>query len=267
MHERTPHSIDENDLQALADGQLPPPHAQAVRERLGAEDAKRLAAWQLQRERLRALHAGMAQEPLPEPLRSTAARLQERQDRQTLLWRWGGMAASVLLAFGLGWTLHGQWQPGHAGSATPLASVQRFAQQAAVAHAVYQPEQRHPVEVGAAQQEHLVQWLSKRLGAQLKAPVLQSRGYELVGGRLLPGDDGARAQFMYQDSGGERITLYVTVLPKGSSPGATAFRFEEGSPVAAFYWIDGDFGYALSGNLPRNTLLELSELVYSQLTG
>jgi anti-sigma factor RsiW len=36
----------------------------------------------------------------------------------------------------------------------------RFVRQAAVAYAVYQPEQRHPVEVAADQQEHLVQWLS-----------------------------------------------------------------------------------------------------------
>ena len=53
----------------------------------------------------------------------------------------------------------------------------------------------------------------------------------------------------------------------GTSPGATAFRFEEGNPASAFYWIDGEFGYALAGNLPRNSLLELSKLVYSQLTG
>ena len=78
--------------------------------------------------------------------------------------------------------------------------ARQFAQQAAVAHAVFQPEVRHPVEVTAAQQEHLVQWLSKRLGRPLKVPVLAAQGYELVGGRLLPGDDGARAQFMYQNS-------------------------------------------------------------------
>ena len=263
MHDRTPHSIDENDLQALADGQLPPPHAQAVRERLGAEDAKRLAAWQLQRERLHALHAGMAQEPLPEPLRSTAARLQERHDRQTLLWRWGGMAASVLLAFGLGWTLHGQWQPGHAGSATPLASVQRFAQQAAVAHAVYQPEQRHPVEVGAAQQEHLVQWLSKRLGRPLTLPVLTQQGFELVGGRLLPGETGARAQFMFQNGAGQRITLYLGALDSAASE--TAFRFADDGPVPGFYWTDTGFGYALSGPLSRAQLLELATAIYQQL--
>ena len=110
-----------------------------------------------------------------------------------------------------------------------------------------------------------MQWLSKRLGAELKAPVLQSAGYELVGGRLLPGDDGARAQFMYQNPAGNRITLYVTVLARGTPPAPTAFQFDEGNPVSAFSWIDGRFGYALAGNLPRMELLDLSKLVYSQL--
>lgn len=264
MKNSTPRPIDDNALHALADGRLAPPRAQALRERLRAEDTERLAAWELQRKRLRALHAGMAQEPLPEPLRSTAARLQERHDRQTLLWRWGGMAASVLLAFGLGWTLHGQWQPGHAGSATPLASAQRFAQQAAVAHAVYQPEQRHPVEVAAAQQEHLVQWLSKRLGRPLTLPVLTAQGFELVGGRLLPGENGARAQFMYQNAAGQRITLYLGALD-GTDKGETAFRLYADGPVPAFYWLDQGFGYALSGPLARDALLALATAVHQQL--
>jgi anti-sigma factor RsiW len=264
MHESTPRPIDEDDLHALADGRLDPPRARAVRERLGADATARLAAWELQRERLRALHAGMAQEPLPEPLRSTAARLQEQHDRQTLLWRWGGMAASVLLAFGLGWTLHGQWQAGRTMSATPLASAQRFAQQAAVAHAVYQPEQRHPVEVAAAQQEHLVQWLSKRLGRPLTLPVLTAQGFELVGGRLLPGENGARAQFMYQNAAGQRITLYLGALD-GAGAAETAFRLHTDGPVPAFYWLDQGFGYALSGPLARDALLALATAVHQQL--
>jgi anti-sigma factor RsiW len=71
--------------------------------------------------------------------------------------------------------------------------------QAGFAHAVYLPEKRHPVEVAAAEQDHMVQWLSKRLGKPLKIPQLGAQGFELVGGRLLPGDSGARAQFMFQN--------------------------------------------------------------------
>ncbi|MBK7471747.1 MAG: anti-sigma factor [Betaproteobacteria bacterium] len=250
---------DENDLHALVDGKLSPQDRAQVEAALAGNPALRadVEAWRSQRDALRELGMNAAEGAVPVRF------LDIVQPRRAPWLPWlGGALAGAMMGVA-GWLGHA-W---YAGTGDAADARVRFVHDARVAHAVYSPEVRHPVEVGADQSAHLVQWLSKRLGAQLKAPVLQSRGYELVGGRLLPGDDGARAQFMYQDSGGERITLYVTVLPKGSSPGATAFRFEEGSPVAAFYWIDGDFGYALSGNLPRNILLELSKLVYSQLTG
>ena len=50
--------------------------------------------------------------------------------------------------------------------------LMRLRSAALVAYAVYAPEVRHPVEVAATQQEHLVQWLSKRLGRPLKVPDL-----------------------------------------------------------------------------------------------
>ena len=62
-----------------------------------------------------------------------------------------------------------------------------IARRAAIAHATYSPEVRHPVEVGADDEQHLVGWLSKRLGIKLRAPKLDEAGMSLVGGRLLPG--------------------------------------------------------------------------------
>jgi len=221
--------------------------------------------WQAQRDQLKALHQDLLRAPVPEALQAAALRLAGRQAQQAQWWRWGGMAASVLFAFVLGWTGRAQWHGGPAQAAVQ-APTQRFAQQAALAHAVYQPEVRHPVEVGAAQQEHLVQWLSKRLGRPLQLPVLAPQGYELVGGRLLPGDTGARAQFMYQDGAGQRITLYLGALPSlPSAAQETGFQFAEDGPVPGFYWTDAGFGYALSGQLSRAQLLELATAVYRQL--
>ena len=158
------------------------------------------------------------------------------------------------------------------GLATPLlrapppaapAAAATFPMRAARAHAVYSPEVRHPVEVDASQQEHLVRWLSKRLGLDLKVPVLAAEGFELLGGRLLPGPDGPVAQFMYQESGGKRLTLYVSRPNRAES--VTAFRFAQEGPIAVFYWIDRDCGYALSGELDRATLTRVATAVYKQL--
>lgn len=296
-HTPSPRSADEiARWHALVDGQLSPSDAAFLREQLQSDqDAlETIGHWQTQRDRLQALHMDVIQAPVPDALVAAALRAAGRREQHAQWWRWGGIAASVLIAFVLGWTGRSQWS-GHtggqmlAGNAAPLAidalaPMQRFARQASVAHAVYQPEVRHPVEVMAAQQDHLVQWLSKRLDRPLKVPVLSTLGYELVGGRLLPGDTGARAQFMYQNGAGQRITLYLGALMPAATaaapaenvsaqtpvaaqlmPATTAFQFTQEGPVPGFYWTDAGFGYALSGQLSRAELLELATAVYPQL--
>ena len=146
---------------------------------------------------------------------------------------------------------------------TATLPVSAFAHQAAIAHVVYSPEVRHPVEVGADQEAHLVTWLSKRLGTSIHPPRLAKLGYDLVGGRLLPGQSGPVAQFMYHDASGQRLTLYVST--EQSQNRDTGFRFSEQGPVNVFYWIDGKFGYALSGSLDRTALSRVADVVYAQL--
>ncbi len=109
-----------------------------------------------------------------------------------------------------------------------------------------------------------MQWLSKRLGSALVIPKLGAQGFFLVGGRLLPGNQGPAAQIMYQDKTGTRLTLYV--LQETGNP-ETAFRFANEGKVSVFYWLDGPFGYALSGELPRERLLAIAETSYRQLVG
>ena len=160
------------------------------------------------------------------------------------------------MSFGLGWM-------GRSYQADRMVDMAALPHRAAVAYAVYAPEVRHPVEVGAEQQDHLVKWLSKRLGHELKLPLLAQQGFDLVGGRLLPGGKGPVAQFMYQDSKGQRITLYVS--RRDAEPQDTAFRFSQEDKVAVFYWIDGKLGYALSAEMDRARLLTVATVVYRQL--
>lgn len=279
-------------LNALVDGRLPAERQAETLARLAEDTEARdtLHAWQAQREALRALHRPLLDEPIPETLLAAARRGQQGRSQIDQWWRWGGMAAAVTLAFGVGWMSRGQiGNPST--SAAPMAAAsarpaQMFVQQASFAHAAFSPEVRHPVEVTAAQQEHLVQWLSKRLGKPLKVPVLASQGYELVGGRLLPGDGGnggVRAQFMFQNTTGGRVTLFLGAIdslpaakPGGAASAApaapaspvnreTAFRYSSDGPVPSFYWVDQGFGYALSGAVSQPELMQLAQLVYQQL--
>lgn len=232
-------------------------------------DDDALPDWAAQRDALRQLHRDVLDEPVPLALLAAAERAERRRTHQASWLRWGGMAAGLLIAFAAGWLASGQWSPGIGGRVMARGPLgPEFVHAAAVAHAVYAPEKRHPVEVAAAEQQHLVQWLSRRLDRPLKVPDLSAEGYTLVGGRLLPGDAGARAQFMFEDSAGQRITLYLGALADAAAvapAGESAFRFAAEGPVPSFYWVEGGFGYALAGKLPRESLLRLATVVYRQL--
>src|SRR6185295_11260458 len=138
---------------------------------------------------------------------SVPARLRARSRRwRAIAIAAGWVMAGICIGALAGWQLHASRS-----LVAQQAEVPSFVKRAAIAHATYSPEVRHPVEVGADQEQHLVAWLSKRLGAPVRAPKLDSIGYALVGGRLLPGDNGPVAHFMYQTEKGRRITLYVRI--------------------------------------------------------
>lgn len=244
--------VTEAELHAYVDGALPPARACEVAEYLGQNEdaALRVSAYRVQNSQLHTAYDALLVETLPQCLRVGGA-VRRRS------WYPYAAAALLMLASGTaGWHLHDR-VTGSRAQTTQIARV------AAMAHAVYSPEVRHPVEVGADQEEHLVRWLSKRLGASLKIPHLARQGYALVGGRLLPGERGPAAQFMYQDTKGQRLTLYVRVSNDVRAP--TAFRFAQENGVGVFYWLDGRLGYALSGETDRNELLRVADAVYQQL--
>jgi anti-sigma factor RsiW len=244
-------NITEYELHAYADGQLDDARRVQVEKHLAhyPEASESVRVWREQNEALRAFYNPVLNESVPQRL--LAARAPRRR------WPIYALAAGVMgLGFALGWIMH-------ASQTDRFVEAAALPRRAAVAYAVYAPEVRHPVEVGAEQQDHLVKWLSKRLGSELKAPLLTQQGFDLVGGRLLPGGKGPVAQFMYQDARGQRITLYVS--QRDAEPRDTAFRFSQEDKVAVFYWIDGKLGYALSGEMDRASLLAVATVVYRQL--
>jgi anti-sigma factor RsiW len=275
MERSPPGPVTEDEIHAMVDGQLSSDALAALQERLALDPQAQatLQRWERQRNALRGLHQEVLAEALPTTLVTAAQQTADSQQQMDQWWRWGGRAAGLMLAFGIGWIANTTWQaawPDRATIATLVNSgiAPEFAREASIAHAVFSPEVRHPVEVAAADQAHLVQWLSKRLGKQLKIPSLTPQGYELVGGRLLAGDLGARAQFMFQNSTGVRLTLYLGAVDKAAGStvaGETAFRFTQEGAVSSFYWFDQGFGYALAGQIARQDLMKLAEAVYRQL--
>jgi anti-sigma factor RsiW len=243
----SPVPIRDEELSAFLDGELDSARAAALELELARDAAlaEQVRDLRKQRELLHNRFDPVLQEPPP-------ARLLRRRAMSPWL---RACAAALLLAIGgmLGWWLRGTQEP-----VPPVAIVHN----AAVAHAAYTPEVRHPVEVTAKEEAHLVAWLSKRLGAQVRAPQLGELGYELLGGRLLPEPGRPGAQFMYQDASGKRLTLYVSTDVANRD---TAFRYASEGGLHVFYWIDRQLGYALSGDLDKNEMLRIARAVYERL--
>ncbi len=246
-------SVSEDELNAYVDGELPADRRMVVEAWLAAhpDDAAKVAAWRKQAELIRARYGAVADETPPR--RFDVNRLTRR--------RYGAMAAAVaaiVAAFvsggALGWTARG------VEGARP-SDLTRFTADALDAYRLYVVEVRHPVEVPGDQRPHLDEWLSKRVGSPLRAPELDKIGLKLVGGRLLPGPTGATAFFMYETPSGERFTLYCG----RTADRDTALRYTTGPQNAAYYWVDGDVAYVLSGPPERDKLHEIAQAAYEQI--
>jgi anti-sigma factor RsiW len=245
--------VTEDELNAYVDDELPADRRSTVEAWLltHPDDAVRVAAWRKQAELIRERYGHLAYEP--PPYRLTIERLVRRRYRPIL----SAVAASVaafMFGAAAGWTAHTI-------ETEKPSDLARFTSDALVAYRLYAVEVRHPVEVPGDQRPHLEAWLSKRVGSPLHPPELDKQGLKLVGGRLLPGPTGASAFFMYESSSGERFTLYCGQ----TGDRETALRYTEGEHNAAYYWVDRNLAYVLSGPMEAGKLREIAQAAYDQI--
>jgi anti-sigma factor RsiW len=244
-------AVTEDELHAYIDNELPAERRGDVEAWLSthADDAERVQAWRAMAEALHARYDGVADEAVPKRLEI------ERLTRQPRKWMMGAIAAA-LLAFvaggAVGWVAHGA-------AASPSA-FQNLTLDALDAHRLYVVEVRHPVEVPGSERTHLQQWLTKRCGWDVRAPVLETTGLKLVGGRLLPGPTGPASFLMYESPTGERFTLYTS---RGKTETAQ-MRYTAAENSGAMYWSENGVGYVLSGPTDKDRLNQVARLVYDQ---
>lgn len=248
-------SISNKDLHAFVDGQLEASRIQAVKDYLkeNPEAMKQVKAYHQINQMLHTQFDSVLEEPIPPYLTD---RLEEKV---RINWLQAAAVAGLMIFSGyLGWIIKEN-------QTTPeIITVVHLVEPATFAHTIYTPEVNHPVEVKAEEKEHMSQWLSKRMQANINVPNLSGYGFELLGGRLLPSLDRMACQMMYEDANGNRVTLYIR---RGSwDSKQTAFRYSQQDNMQVIYWIDGDFGYALVGDLTKQDLTRLSHATYQQLT-
>jgi anti-sigma factor RsiW len=250
-------TVSEDDLHAFVDGELPAARREAVAAWLAEhpEEAARVAAWRAQAEGIRTRYGAVAEEPVPERLKLDYLARFAHSSRRF----WMGTAAAALVAFviggGAGWFAHGA-------VAAPPDGFRTLTTDALEAHKLYVVEVRHPVEVPGAERTHMTKWLSKRLGQPLQVPDLSAMNLKLVGGRLLPGPNGASAFYMYESPNGERYTVYCA---KAIAEPQTALRFKADKRFGAVYWVENRLAVVVSGPDQRAQLETVAKSVYDQM--
>ena len=263
-------AITDADLQAYVDDRLPAARQTAVEEFLlqNPDVAERMEAYAAQKSAIRALHRDKLDETIPDRLLRAATG--EGAGSKRAPWfpafqsggpAWRIAAGLVIACVGAmaGWTGRGTLaseapvsQQADA-AATAETGLPRWA---AMAHRVYSPDMKRPVELDAREEPLLVKWLSRRLRTPIRPPALSTFGYHLIGGRLLSGPQGPVAQFMYQDAAGQRLTLYVSGEQTTDPQGSVQFA-KEGS-VNVYYWFYDKLGYAMSADVDKARLEPLA---------
>ena len=254
-------AITEDDLHAYVDGLLSDDDRAAVEAWLAErpEEQARVEEWRKQADILRNAFASYAAaHPHDASMLTPQKRDRAWRAKPVLL-----QTAAALLIFVAGAAAGRLLPPSFS---TPqdvtLASLTTdIPAQAKSAYLIYASEVRHPVEVGAGEQQHLATWLGKRLGYPFTIPDLSKIGYDLVGGRLIPVSGKPGAMLMYQDKAGRRVTVLIGHNEENRT---TSFRMASADGIETFYWIDNELGYAVSAELTRDEVQAIAEECYRQ---
>jgi anti-sigma factor RsiW len=258
---KRPDAITEDDLHAYVDGLLSDDDRAAVEAWLAErpEEQARVEEWRKQADILRNAFASYAAaHPHDASMLSPQKKARTWRAKPVLL-----QTAAALLIFVAGAAAGRLLPPSFS---TPqdvtLASLTTdIPAQAKSAYLIYASEVRHPVEVGAGEQQHLATWLGKRLGYPFTIPDLSKIGYDLVGGRLIPVSGKPGAMLMYQDKTGRRVTVLIGHNEENRT---TSFRMASADGIETFYWIDNELGYAVSAELTRDEVQAIAEECYRQ---
>ena len=235
-------------LSAYLDGELSSEEMQQIRIWLAenSQAQQMLEDYQLQQNLVHDKYDAVLDEPIPEYL--------IHSNKSSNHFPWQQMAASFIL-FCFGFVLAWQLKPAEINFNSTQAKVQG----ALNAYSLYSKENLHAVEV-KADVAHLMPWLSDRIGRDMNAPVYASLGYDFLGGRLMTEGRAAAALLMYQNSQGQRITLYVS-----NSPYAPSAAFYNQANVNSFIWQNKLSTFILVGEIEQKMLKNLAKMTNKQL--
>jgi len=229
---------DRIDLNALADGELEPARANALRARLATDEPLRAVY-----DEIVATRAALETLPRPEVSEDFAQRLQALAESQRpapafLFAEWRNIAAAMIVTAVA------------ASSATYLLTPHgtSFEELAAAGHRRSLLAQSS-VDVASSDRHTVKPWLDAKLGVSPPAPDLGSAGYPLIGGRVDVLGQVVMPTLVYRHN---EHTISLFASPSG--PGTSPARQLPSSGYNIIEWTAGGFSFVAVSDL------ELSEL-------
>ena len=254
--DNTPVTHDE--LHAFVDGELPVDRQEAVTAWLAThpDDAALVAAWRAQADTIRARFGTAAGEKIPDRLAlDNVIRNSARSG-----WRTAAAAAAIAALV--------------AGSVGGAAGWMRARRRPAAPSIVGNLPERRARRAPALYRRSSPSDRSRRGGSASAALALAPARYcracagsqpafdlTLLGGRLLPGAHSPAALFMYESASGERFTLYSSKVTLDRS----GLRYNANEQFAAIHWIEGGYGYVVSGPVDKLRLKAIARAAYEQI--
>jgi anti-sigma factor RsiW len=241
---------------AYVDGQLDAITARAVEARMAvdAELRAKVEAYRKQTAAIRALFDGALREPPPVHL------LLPRRRERLWTWRMAAAVAGLLIGGAAGAGI--SWQLLQPEPPVLAAETEGFVTRAASAHAVNATDAIFSGQLATDDPQVLAGWLAQGLGVPIQPPSLESAGFKLVGGRLLPDEANAAAQFIYQRDDGTRLTLYVRAMRLGVvEPG---FKWQSVDKLRICFWFTDSASFAMVAEMTREEMKALAQMVVGQ---
>ncbi|MCC0036189.1 MAG: anti-sigma factor [Hoeflea sp.] len=158
---------------------------------------------------------------------------------------WGALAAGLaLFVFGGmgGYLLKDRISP-----AGTLVAQAGWLNDIADYHAIYAGQQRHLVEVGADESDHLKKWLGANVGVVFSIPDLTGFGLTFEGGRLLVANGKPVGQLMYRQADGTVIALCLQSSPNGDTASPPALKQQTIKGFDFVSWKGNGAAYVVVG--------------------
>lgn len=172
--------------------------------------------------------------------------------------RWQSIAAALmfLIVGGIGgYIINDQTAP-----AEQIVSADSWLNRVASYHGIYANQQRHLVEVGASESDHIKKWLSKTTNVRFSIPNLSKHGLEFRGARLLVINSQPVAQLMFTDAQG----AVVAICFKHGANGMMGSETLEESEINDFNivsWNERSANFLVIGNAEQNKLKDIADTV------